>query len=57
MTQRNQGDQGVGVGEVFVDCTEKRGLPGFWIFRAGRQPRLVGAKTAPEGKNATRIKD
>jgi hypothetical protein len=26
----------------------------FWIFPAGRQPRLAGAKTAPGGNNATR---
>jgi hypothetical protein len=29
MTQQNQGDQDVGAGEVFVECTEKKRLPGF----------------------------
>src|ERR1017187_10972617 len=40
MTQRNQADQGVGVARL-------------WIFPAGQQLRLAGAKTAPGGRNAT----
>jgi len=48
------GRAGAGGGEVFVVCAEKTGLPGFGFFRQGNNYALLGAKTAPGGKNATR---
>jgi len=50
MTQRNQADQDVEAGAVFVEITEKTGIPGSWILRAGRQPHLARARTAPGKK-------
>ena len=47
---RNYGDQDVGVGEVFVECAETTGFPGFVFSRQGRQPRLARAKDGARRK-------
>ena len=48
------GGQGERIGEVFMECDKKKEFSGFWIFPAGCQLRLAGAKTAPGGKTASR---
>jgi hypothetical protein len=48
--QRNQGDQDVRVGEVFVECTEKTGAFGFGSSGQGDNPALRGRRWLPEEK-------
>jgi hypothetical protein len=38
------------VGEVFVECAEKTGFPGFGFFRQGNNYALRGRRRLPEGK-------
>lgn len=45
--QRNQGTQGVGFGEVFVEVTEKTQLLGLGFFRRSEIGVWPGQKTAP----------
>jgi hypothetical protein len=45
--RRNQGDQGVRAGEVFVECTEEAGFPGFGFSGQGDNPALQGRKRLP----------
>ncbi len=49
MGRAKSGDQGVRVGEVFVECAEKTELPGFGFLRQAKTAPW-GGKTAPEGK-------
>jgi hypothetical protein len=44
------GGQEVRVGEVFVECAEKMGFPGFGFFRQGNNYALRGRKRLPEEK-------
>jgi hypothetical protein len=44
------GDQEVRVGEVFVECAEKIGFPGFGFFRQSNNYALRGRKRLPEEK-------
>jgi hypothetical protein len=45
-TPGNQADQSVGVGEVFVEITEKKQAPGSWFFRRGELALGRAKKTA-----------
>ncbi len=47
------GEQGVRVGEVFVECVENTGFPGSGSFRQGDNPALWGRRRLPK-KNAAR---
>jgi hypothetical protein len=40
----------VRVGEVFVECAEKAGFPGFGFFGQGDNPALRGRRGLPEEK-------
>ena len=42
MTPAKSGDQEVRVGEVFMECAEKEGFPGFGFFRQGANCALWG---------------
>jgi hypothetical protein len=44
------GGQEVRVGEVFVECAEKTGFPGFGFFLQGNNYALRGRRRLPEGK-------
>jgi hypothetical protein len=44
------GGQEVRVGEVFVECAEKIGFPGFGFFRQGNNYALRGRRRLPEEK-------
>jgi hypothetical protein len=44
------GGQEVGVGEVFVECAEKTGFPGFGFFLQGNNYALRGRRRLPEEK-------
>jgi hypothetical protein len=44
------GGQEVRVGEVFVECAEKEGFPGFGFFRQGDNCTLRGRRRLPEEK-------
>jgi hypothetical protein len=57
MTQQNQGDQGVGVGEMFVKYTEKKGLPSFGFYWQGDNPALWGRRRLLEETMRFRIID
>ena len=46
--QRNQGDQDVRVGEVFVECAEKTGVSGLGFSGQGDNPALRGRRRLPE---------
>ena len=48
MTPAKSGDQEVRVGEVFMECAEKEGFPGFGFFRKGANCALWGRKRFPE---------
>jgi len=50
MTPAKSGDQEVRVGEVFMECAEKEGFPGFGFFRQGANYALWGRKRFPEEK-------
>ena len=44
MIQRNRAGQDVRAGEVFVECTEKKGVRDFDFFAQGDSPALQGRK-------------
>jgi hypothetical protein len=44
------GGQEAMVGEVFVECAEKAGFPGFGFFRQGDKCALRGRRRLPEEK-------
>jgi hypothetical protein len=44
------GGQEVRVGEVFVECAEKTGFPGFGFFLQGNNYALRGRRRLPEEK-------
>ena len=48
MIQRNRADQDVRVGEVFVECAEKKGVRDFELRAQGESPVLQGRKRLPE---------
>jgi hypothetical protein len=50
MTPLKSGDQEVRVGEVFMECAEKEGSPGFGFLRQGANCALWGRKRLPEEK-------
>jgi hypothetical protein len=50
MTPANSSDQEVRVDEVFMECAEKEGFPGFGFFRKGANCALWGQKRLPEEK-------
>jgi hypothetical protein len=53
MIQRNRAGQDVRAGEVFVECTEKKGVRDFDFFAQGDSPvlqGLAGSETAPGGR-------
>ena len=50
MDAAKSGGQEVRVGEVFVECAEKIGFPGFGFFRQGNNYALRGRRRLPEEK-------
>jgi hypothetical protein len=48
MTKRNLADEGVGAGDVFVQCIENAGLPGFEFSGQGDNRVLQGRRRRPE---------
>jgi hypothetical protein len=58
MTQRNQADQDVEAGEVFVKCIEKTGLSGCGFSRQGEiGARLSQRRLAKEKMQLAGLKD
>src|ERR1039457_3058091 len=50
MGAAKSGGQEVRVGEVFMECAEKVGFPGFGFFRQGNNYALRGRRRLPEEK-------
>ena len=50
MDAAKSGGQEVRVGEVFVECAEKIGFPGFGFFRQGNNYALRGRGRLREGE-------
>jgi hypothetical protein len=52
---RNQRHHDARVGEVFVEITEKKQLPGFWILPAGRNSSLAEPKDAARRRSSQKL--